>query len=229
MKHLITEGIVLHRVNYGEADRILTVLTPDYGKLSLMARGVRREKSKLAGGVELFSITEIGFIPGRGEIATLTSSRLKRHMAYITKDLDRTMLGYEILKILHKTTEDKTEAEYFHLLTEILEGLNQLEIADNLVSLWSNTRLLSVSGHSPNVQTDTLGHQLNQKHSYNFDTQEMAFVPHTSGQYGTNDIKLLRLALKEPLSRVGRLKIDTRTLEAVSHLAQQLRNYYLHI
>ena len=45
-------AIVLRRTNYGEADRILQLLTPK-GKRSVMAKGVRRERSKLAGGIEL--------------------------------------------------------------------------------------------------------------------------------------------------------------------------------
>ena len=45
-----TQAIVLRRTNYGEADRILQLLTPE-GKKSVMAKGVRKEKSKLAGGI----------------------------------------------------------------------------------------------------------------------------------------------------------------------------------
>lgn len=54
MKTYRTQAVVLRRTNYGEADRILQLLTPD-GRRSVMARGVRKEKSKLAGGVELFA------------------------------------------------------------------------------------------------------------------------------------------------------------------------------
>lgn len=50
---LHTRAIVLRRTNYGETDRILNLLTPE-GKKSVLAKGVRREKSKLAGGIELF-------------------------------------------------------------------------------------------------------------------------------------------------------------------------------
>ena len=57
MKQLVTEVIILARTDYGEADRILTVLSPEYGKLRLLAKGVRRVKSKLAGGIELFSVS----------------------------------------------------------------------------------------------------------------------------------------------------------------------------
>ena len=49
-----TLGYVLRRTNYGEADRILNIITPE-GKISAIAKGVRKEKSKLAGGIEMFS------------------------------------------------------------------------------------------------------------------------------------------------------------------------------
>ena len=56
-----TLTIVLRRTDFGEADRILTLLTPE-GKKTAIARGVRKPKSKLAGGIELFSLNEVVLI-----------------------------------------------------------------------------------------------------------------------------------------------------------------------
>src|SRR3954464_12617433 len=128
MKQFLTKGIVLSRTDYGEADRILTLLTPEQGKLRLMARGVRRAKSKLAGGIELFSVSDITFIRGRGDIGTLISARLNKHYANIVKDIDRVQLGYELIKQLNKATEDEPEEGYFHLLNQALETLDNKEI-----------------------------------------------------------------------------------------------------
>ena len=72
MKQISTTGVILSRVNYKEADRILGVITPNYGKVRLMARGVRKIKSKLAGGIELFSISSLNYVNGKGDISTLT-------------------------------------------------------------------------------------------------------------------------------------------------------------
>lgn len=65
MKTISTQAIVLKRSNYREADRILRVITPDRGKISLIAKAVRKPKSKLAGGIELFSVNEISYIEGK--------------------------------------------------------------------------------------------------------------------------------------------------------------------
>src|ERR1700761_4426140 len=115
MKQILTTGIILSRPDYGEADRIITVLTPDRGKLRLMARGVRKVKSKLAGGIELFSTSHITYIEGRGEIGTLVSTRLIKHYGNVINDIDRVQLGYELIKQTNRATEDEPEAAYYEL------------------------------------------------------------------------------------------------------------------
>src|SRR5690606_3084593 len=85
MKTHRTRAIVLRRTNYGEADRIVQFLTPE-GKVSVMARGVRREKSKLAGGIELFAICDVVVGDGKGDLGVLTSSRLVQFYGNILKD-----------------------------------------------------------------------------------------------------------------------------------------------
>ena len=60
-----TEGIVLNRMEVGEADRILTVFTKEFGMLRLFARGVRRVSSKLNKFLNLFSYGRFGFVSGK--------------------------------------------------------------------------------------------------------------------------------------------------------------------
>lgn len=193
MNQVSTQAIMLHRVNYGEADRIVTLLTPDQGKLHLLAKGVRRIKSKLAGGIELFSVSSITFIRGRGEVGTLTSSRLSKHYASIVGDLDRTMCGYDIIKLFDKATEDEPEPAYFELLEQILEALNDRDVPLALVRLWCEAQLVAQAGHTPNLQTDTNKNRLDASMKYSFDPDRMAFVPSDNGRFAASDIKFLRL------------------------------------
>ena len=193
MKQLLTTGIVLGRTDFGEADRILTLLTPDYGKLRLIAKGVRRAKSKLAGGIELFSISDITFIRGRGEIGTLVSSRLRKHYGNIVKDINRTMLGYDLIKMLGQVTEDALQPEYFDLLEATFAALDDAGIDLNLIKLWFSMQLLRLGGHMPNLQTDDLGHKLKPDKTYSFNLDKMAFAPDPNGKYQADHIKFLRL------------------------------------
>src|SRR5690606_35922194 len=111
-------AIILRRTDYGEADRIMTFLTREYGKIRAIAKGVRKAKSKMAGGLELFSISELHFIKSKGDIDTITSTRLHTHYGHIVKDIERTELAYTMLKIIDKTTEDQTGQEYFDIVHE---------------------------------------------------------------------------------------------------------------
>lgn len=196
MKQQVTTGIILGRTDYGEADRILTLLTPDQGKLRLLARGVRRIKSKLAGGIELFSVSTITFAPGRGELGTLVSTRLVQHYRHIAEDLQRTMLGYDLIKQLHKATEDQPEAEYFTLLKDAFEALDDAQIPLPLIQFWFNAQLLRFGGHGPNLQTDEQGRKLVPDQLYDFDPDRMGFVTDPlDGRFTANHIKFLRLVL----------------------------------
>lgn len=193
MKQLLAKGIVLRRTNFGEADRIVTVLTPDHGKVRLMARGVRRIKSKLAGGVELFSVSDITFIAGKGDIGTLISARLDRHFGNIVHDLTRVQLGYELIKLTDRITEDHPEAEYFHLLQQVFEALDDPAVDEQLIRSWFQARLLRLAGHTPNLQTDTGGGKLQSDRTYGFDLDSMGFADQPEGAYGAPAIKVLRL------------------------------------
>jgi DNA repair protein RecO (recombination protein O) len=202
MNQTITSAIVLTRTNYQEADKIMTLLTPDNGKVSVLVRGVRKSKSKLAGGVELFSISEISFIRGRGELATLISARLRKHYGTIVQDINRTMAGYEFIKLLNKVTEDEPGSEYFELLQQVFESLDDKNIALDLIRLWFYAQLLRLAGHTPNLRTDTSSQQLEPTVTYAFAFDDMAFTPRPDGPYAADHIKFLRLSFSGNTSKV---------------------------
>lgn len=211
MKQLATQAIVLSRTDFGEADRILTLLTPEHGKLRLMAKGVRRVKSKLAGGIELFSVSDIVFIKGRGEIGTLLSSRLRKHYGSIVKDIERTMAGYDLIKQLSKTIEDEPELEYFELMQQSFEALDDFTVSLELINFWFAAQLLRLNGRSPNLKTDIQGEGLAPNKLYSFDFEHMAFAEVSdSGHFTADHIKVLRLAFNGNsaplLQRVGNIQ-----------------------
>jgi len=222
----VTEAIVLARTDYGEADRILTLLTPGHGKLRLMAKGVRRVKSKLAGGIELFSVTNITFIQGRGAIGTLVSSRLVTHYGNIVRDIDRTMLGYELIKQLHKATEDEPEPDYFELLQQAFVALDDRSVSLDLVRLWFSARLLALGGHTPNLTHAVGGAKLAAAQTYEFSFDDSAFMARPDGSFGADDIKFLRLLFSgnQPavLAKVsGSQRLTQKAAPLVILLAQQ--------
>ncbi|MDB5166539.1 MAG: repair protein RecO [Candidatus Saccharibacteria bacterium] len=193
MNQLQTPAIILSRTDFGEADRILTMLTPEQGKVRLMARGVRRVKSKLAGGIELFSISQLTYLSGKGDIGTLISARLEKHYGRIVQDIDRTMLGYDLIRLINKNTEDSPESDYFDLLLLGFAALDEPGINTELIRLWFTAHLIRLGGHTPNLSTDMAGDRLTTEHSYNFDIDAMTFTPFNPARFSADHIKVLRL------------------------------------
>lgn len=188
-----TRAVVLRRTNYGEADRILQLLTSDNGKLSVMAKGVRREKSKLAGGIELFSICDVTIMPGKGEIGTLTGARLNTFFAQIVKEYDRMQFGYEAIQQVSKAAEHVEDAAFYELLTITYASLNDLDIPLDVTVSWFWLQLAILEGQALNLSTDINGMKLVEGKNYLFDYDAMAFVFDDNGDFTTEHIKLLRL------------------------------------
>jgi DNA repair protein RecO (recombination protein O) len=227
MRQLRTPAIVLNRTNYGEADRIISFLTPDYGKLKLIAKGVRKSQSKLAGGIELFSTSDISFIPAKRDIGTTVSTRLIKHYANIVKDLDRTNLAYTLIKRLDKATEDRPEPAYFYLLETAFEALDDSKINLKLIDTWFNMQLLRLAGHTPNLRTDANNQKLATASNYQFDFEKMAFANDEQGAFTADHIKFLRLGFSpntpHGLSRIKGADKLTITLQPI--LQSMLQTY----
>ncbi len=208
MKSFRTEAIVLRRTNYGEADRIIQLLTPDYGKLSVMARGVRKEKSRLAGGIELFATCEVVVQQGRGELSILTGARLHTFFAQILSDYESMQFGYEVLKLVNSAVETVPEPEWYELAKDSFEGLNNKLLRRELVELYFYLRYATLLGHGLNLMTDVSGEKLTAEAVYSYDANEQGLRKNPQGSLTAEHIKLLRVAnAKKPvvLAKIGGL------------------------
>ncbi len=229
MNTIITQGIVLRRTNYGEADRIVQFLTPDQGKISVVVKGVRRLKSKMAGGVELFSISNLSFIKGRGELGTLVSAQLQTHYGNITKDITRVQLGYDLIKLLNATVEDDAGPEYFELLQAALAALDDANLSAELVQVWFTARMLQETGHTPNTRTTMDSQPLEADKTYDFSLDDMAFAEHPGGAFGKNEIKFMRLLFSDASVKVlSAVERADDYVQLLSPLLRIMSANYLH-
>ena len=192
MKTIRTQAIVLRRTNFGEADRILQLLTPE-GRRSVMAKGVRREKSKLAGGIELFAISDVVLGEGKGELGILTSSRLVHFFRHILEDYDRLQFGYRAVKLVGTASDAVDEPEWFDLLSEVLAALDAITIPQELIETWFLLRYSGLLGRELNLSLDIDGAALLPDTNYRYDSGEQGLRVQQSGEVTTEHIKLLRL------------------------------------
>lgn len=200
-----TNAIVLRRTNYGEADRVVQLLTPD-GKRSVIARGVRREKSKLAGGIELFAICDVVISKGKGkgELGVLTSARAERFFRHILKNYERMQFAYEALKQVARASEEMDEPEWYDVLASVLAALDG-KVDQQLVETWFYLRYSVLLGYALSCERDIAGQPLSAEKRYMYDVSEKGLRETLNGELSADHIKFLRLANTKPLKVLAQI------------------------
>lgn len=124
-KKYSTEAIILSKKDYSEADRIITVFTSEYGKLSLLAKGVRNLKSKKRGAIEVFHRVKLSAVKGH-DLDIVTEVDLRKTHQELKNDLRKMSVGYFFCEVVMKLTEpDSKSYQLFETLNYYFDQLNQ--------------------------------------------------------------------------------------------------------
>lgn len=199
MKTTRSRAIVLRRTNYGEADRILDLITPE-GRVSVMARAVRKEKSKLAGGIELFAVCDVVVGQSKGDLGVLTSARLVQFYRHILEDYDRMQFAYEVLAQVGRASASLNEPEWYEIIAEVLAALDVRSVPLPLIQTWFYIRVSQLLGDELNTIRDYAGEKLENGKKYRYDAHEKGFVEDVNGSISADHIKILRLVGTKPLN-----------------------------
>lgn len=217
---LRTRAIVLRRTNYGETDRILNLLTPE-GKIAAVARGVRKEKSRLAGGIELFSVSDVVIHQGHSDLGILTSAKMLRFYSNILADVNRLELAGKILKQLDRAAEQISSPAHFSILQQSLLGLDH-QLPTDLVAAWFKLNLSQANGEDVNFLYDVSGAPLSAEQRYAWDVNENALAPSQSGEIGANEIKFARFLLRNQLLVSAQISDYRQLLPPIAAIAQNI-------
>lgn len=141
-------GIVLARRNFGEADRIYSVFSSNHGRLSLLAKGVRRPSSRKRGHLDIFNLVKFQASHGKG-IDLITEAEVVKDYSILKKDLKKVAVGYFINEAVGKTTQEKER--HFEIYKLIENTLDELLISDNLKPIRNafTVELLTTLGYWP--------------------------------------------------------------------------------
>jgi len=151
----IAAAVLVRSVPYGEADRIVTLLTESRGKVALMARGARRSKKRFGSALEPYALLEAEFSIGRGEIGRLAKARVVRAFPGLLRSLEKIGIGAAVLELVRETAGDH-EAPDERLLPTLVRLFERLEAADGdevrRIHAAFVLRVLTLTGHSPNLE-----------------------------------------------------------------------------
>ena len=136
MRSYKTEGIIIKRVNFGEADRVLTIYTKHYGKLRVIAKGVRRITSRRGGCLELFNLVTIFLAVGRN-LDVVCEAELKESFPDIRKNLRKIAYAYFFGELVEGLCPERQENQrVFELFYQELKDLDKKEMIGEIKNIW---------------------------------------------------------------------------------------------
>ncbi|MFP4323214.1 MAG: DNA repair protein RecO [Anaerolineales bacterium] len=215
---LKTPALVLRRQEYGEADYLLTVFTPEHGKLTAIAKGARRTLSRKMGQVELYSLTELVISRGRN-LHIIAQADMRDAFSPLREDLTRNMLAAHCVELLDAfAVAEEGNPAAFNLLKAALGWLCEPDGDLYLAVRYFEYRLLRTMGFEPSVmQCAISGEPLTAQDHYFCAAEGGVILPeYTAGQ----DVMLLPLPILKILryfSREKWPKVRTLRLQAEHH------------
>ena len=149
--YLTTRGLVLRTTEYKETDRILTVLTAEDGLLTLKARGVRANRSKLKGACQLLTYAEFTVSEARG-FRFISEATAIEMFAGLRNDIVLLALGSYFAQLAEVLSqEDAASPALLSLILNALYALSKLQKPPRLVKAATELRLAAIAGYMPEL------------------------------------------------------------------------------
>ena len=229
-----TQGIVLRQMPLGEADRILTLYTPDLGKVRAVARGVRRTKSRLSGHLEILTHVRVSVAEGRS-LDAITEAETIHSFRGLREDLPLVTKAVYLAELVDSfSTEQSPGATIFELLLGALDDLQTAEGPDQLLRQFE-VQLLKHSGFGPELYRCVECRTVLEPGDHLFScaaggvlcpqcrTRSVdALLP-----LSLNAMKVLRYFQHEDQARVGELKVTAALLNELERILRTYIRYVL--
>ena len=146
------EAVVLRTHKLGEADRIVTMLTREHGKVRAVAKGVRRTSSKFGARLEPFMVADVQLWEGRSLDVITQAESLGSYGAVIAVDYESFTAANVMVETADKVTESEGSLQQYLLLVGALRSLSRHEHSSMLTLDSYLLRSLSIAGWAPTFQ-----------------------------------------------------------------------------
>ena len=211
-----TEAVIIRRADFGEADRLLTLITPQ-GKRRVVAKGARKTTSRLAGHIELFTHATLLLAVGRN-LDIVTQSVILHGLNTLRGDLKRIGAAYYAAELIDRLIEEEDENRpAYDLLVATLQALDTSHNLD-LVLRFYELRLLGCLGYRPQLYHCAVCQEVLTEQTRHFSHEaggalcpRCAQAQRAALPLSLSAFKLLRFLQAQPLEAVERLNISPAT------------------
>ena len=235
MRTFSSEGIILKRVDFGEADRLVTIFTKNKGKITSLAKGIRKMGSRRSGNVELLNKAKLSFVQSKS-LPILTEAESVQTFPRLKEDLRKIGLAYYLIELVDQFFHDGQESyKTYDLLSEALNLINELELEKSEIVVRAfELKLLSIVGYQPSLQ-------LCVKCLEKLEPNGNYLSPEAGGLLGRScvsdnisekpvskeEIKLIRFALEKPFLETIKIKVPSNLAEKLKIQMKIYIEYFL--
>lgn len=228
------QAIVLRRTDHSEADRLLTLFTPERGKIRANAKGARKPSSRKSGHVELFTHVDLMLAKGQ-QIDVVTQAETIDSFIALRDSLDRVSYAYYLVELVDKFSEEETENRpVFDLLLHALGWLGDETTNPDLLARFFELRLLQYVGYRPQLFSCVNCGKVIEPVENFFSAEaggvldaECAHTQRDVQAISLNALKVLRYLQTREWETVRGLKLSAGVLSEVEILLQQYIVHHL--
>ncbi len=192
-----TDAIILRRQDFKEADRLLTLFTPDYGKFTVIAKAVRKPTGRMTGHVELFARSNMMISRGR-DLDIVTQAEMADPYLPIRENLEAAAYASYIVELLDRFTEaEEQNTPLYNLLAQTLGWLTNSDQDLRLVGRYYELNLLRLVGFQPDLFSCVVGFEDIEAQDQYFSVAEGGIVcpEHAEGNPNVMPISLSALKI----------------------------------
>ena len=233
--HYRTQGFFLKKEDRGETNQLFTIFTKDFGKVEILGRAIRKIKSKLRSGADIFYLSEIEFIQGKTQ-KTLTDAISIEKFANIKKDLEKLRMAYKISEVLDNLIKgQEPDEKIWPLLNEVFEKLNSLEIRNwklEIIYYYFFWNLFSILGYQPELYHCSFCQKKLIPEKLYFHLKEGGVICQNcfkiikSGkEIKPEAVKILRVILEKNWSLLSKLKLEKPHLQSLGLISKEYYSY----
>lgn len=150
MQAFNTKAIVLKNTKYKDADKIYTLFSEDRGRISVIAKGVRKISSKRSGSMDTLNSVELKISPHKSGQNYLSEVKVLDAYPLLKEDYDNMLLGFYLAELVNKTTKEDEHAQSTYIL--LAETLEKIEKNGERVTSIINKfeiKLMQLLGYQP--------------------------------------------------------------------------------
>ncbi|TAH60303.1 MAG: DNA repair protein RecO [Gottschalkiaceae bacterium] len=208
-----TQGLVLKYTNVGEADRILTLLTRDKGKIKAYAKGCRRPKSSLTSSSEIFAFSDFILFKGTN-FYHVSNGELRESFYDLRKDLIRLSYAVYFAELADTVTDEEMSCERILLiLAKTLYYLSNKEIPIGILSCAYQLKLMDLSGFKPSLQRCVICGKEGKFNKFSISLggvlcNDCLKPDIIAEKINPDTLEYFEILLSTPISRLNNIKID---------------------